>query len=154
MSLKAGRVGVAPSEVDEFGQIVGEITPTNVYTKSQSDNKFETKSHASASYQAIVTKSIGVVSTEFTEDSYRPTQVTKLNFGSFSLIELDLNVTGVTATAWDTTVATVPEGYRPLFNLIASGNAINVQISSTDGAVKVGSNITDNTVRLHVCYII
>lgn len=45
MALKAGRVGVATSEVDEFGHITGGGTPENVYTKSQCDNKFELKSH-------------------------------------------------------------------------------------------------------------
>ena len=45
MALKAGRVGVAKSEVDEFGHITGGGTPDNVYTKSQCDNKFELKSH-------------------------------------------------------------------------------------------------------------
>ena len=45
MALKAGRVGVAKSEVDEFGHITGGGTPENVYTKSQCDNKFELKSH-------------------------------------------------------------------------------------------------------------
>lgn len=43
MALKAGRVGVAPDQVDEFGQIIGEITPTNVYTKAQADVKFVAK---------------------------------------------------------------------------------------------------------------
>lgn len=44
MALKAGRVGVAKDQVDEFGHITGS-TPENVYTKSQCDNKFELKSH-------------------------------------------------------------------------------------------------------------
>lgn len=44
MALKAGRVGVAKDQVDEFGNITGG-TPENVYTKSQCDNKFELKSH-------------------------------------------------------------------------------------------------------------
>lgn len=45
MALKAGRVGVAKDQVDEFGHITGGGTPENVYTKSQCDNKFELKSH-------------------------------------------------------------------------------------------------------------
>ena len=45
MALKAGRVGVAKNQVDEFGNIIGGSTPDNVYTKTQCDNKFETKAH-------------------------------------------------------------------------------------------------------------
>lgn len=45
MALKAGRVGVAKDQVDEFGKITGGSTPENVYTKTQCDNKFETKAH-------------------------------------------------------------------------------------------------------------
>lgn len=45
MALKAGRVGVNKNQVDEFGNIIGGGTPENVYTKSQCDNKFETKAH-------------------------------------------------------------------------------------------------------------
>lgn len=51
MALKAGRVGVAKDQVDEFGNIIGGSTPENVYTKTQCDNKFETKTHASNTYQ-------------------------------------------------------------------------------------------------------
>ena len=51
MALKAGRVGVASSEVDEFGHVTGGGTPENVYTKTQCDNKFETKTRASNTYE-------------------------------------------------------------------------------------------------------
>ena len=51
MALKAGRVGVAKDQVDEFGKITGGSTPENVYTKTQCDNKFETKTHANNTYQ-------------------------------------------------------------------------------------------------------
>lgn len=51
MALKAGRVGVAKDQVDEFGKIVDGGTPENVYTKTQCDNKFETKTHANNTYQ-------------------------------------------------------------------------------------------------------
>lgn len=45
MALKAGRVGVNKNQVDEFGNITGGAVPENVYTKTQCDNKFETKAH-------------------------------------------------------------------------------------------------------------
>ena len=41
MSLKAGRVGVAPDQVDEFGKIKSEAT--SGYTKQEADAKFSTK---------------------------------------------------------------------------------------------------------------
>ena len=46
MSLKAGRVGVAPDQVDEFGKIKSEAT--SGYTKQEADVKFETKTEAAA----------------------------------------------------------------------------------------------------------
>lgn len=48
MALKAGRVGVAPSEVDDFGHIQG---GSDSYTKAQADAKFETQSHAASTYE-------------------------------------------------------------------------------------------------------
>lgn len=51
MALKAGRVGVNRNQVDEFGNIKGSVTPENVYTKTQCDNKFETKTHANNTFQ-------------------------------------------------------------------------------------------------------
>lgn len=44
MALKAGRVGVAPDQVDEFGKIISDATQG--YTKQEADAKFETKSDA------------------------------------------------------------------------------------------------------------
>lgn len=49
MSLKAGRVGVSPDQVDEFGKISSEAT--GAYTKQEADAKFETQSHASSTYE-------------------------------------------------------------------------------------------------------
>lgn len=51
MALPAGRVGVAKDQVDEFGNITGGFVPENIYTKTQCDNKFETKTHANNTYQ-------------------------------------------------------------------------------------------------------
>lgn len=51
MSLKAGRVGVAPSQVDEFGVIKGGSGPSgDSYTKQEADAKFETKDNAASTY--------------------------------------------------------------------------------------------------------
>ena len=45
MALKAGRVGVAKDQVDEFGNIISSGPSGDYYTKQQTDNKFETKAH-------------------------------------------------------------------------------------------------------------
>lgn len=49
MAIKAGRVGVAPDQVDEFGKINSEATTG--YTKQEADAKFETKTHAASTYE-------------------------------------------------------------------------------------------------------
>lgn len=45
MALKAGRVGVAPDQVDDFGKVKSDAT--SGYTKQEADIKFETKTAAS-----------------------------------------------------------------------------------------------------------
>lgn len=45
MALKAGRVGVHPSQVDLFGMIQGGGSGDS-YTKAEADAKFETQTHA------------------------------------------------------------------------------------------------------------
>ena len=42
MSLKAGRVGVAPDQVDMFGNIIEGGSGVDAYTKAESDAKFKT----------------------------------------------------------------------------------------------------------------
>ena len=49
MSLKAGRVGVAPDQVDEFGKVKSDATTG--YTKQEADAKFETQVHAASTYE-------------------------------------------------------------------------------------------------------
>ena len=48
MALKPGRVGVDPSQVDLFGNIIGGGSGGDSYTKAEADAKFETKSEATA----------------------------------------------------------------------------------------------------------
>ena len=50
MALRSGRVGVNPDDVDPITGKVKSSTPTDVYTKTQADNKFETKTHAGNTY--------------------------------------------------------------------------------------------------------
>ena len=58
MALKAGRVGVAPDQVDEFGIINSEAT--SGYTKQEADAKFETQTNASTEYAKLQPKTLSV----------------------------------------------------------------------------------------------
>lgn len=49
MALKAGRVGVAPDQVDDFGKVKSDVT--SGYTKQEADAKFETQIHAASTYE-------------------------------------------------------------------------------------------------------
>ena len=49
MALKAGRVGVASDQVDDFGKVKSEAT--SGYTKQEADAKFETQTHAASTYE-------------------------------------------------------------------------------------------------------
>lgn len=48
MSLRAGRVGVSPSEVDELGHIKNGGAGGDSYTKEEADNKFAKKTNLTA----------------------------------------------------------------------------------------------------------
>lgn len=50
MSLRSGRVGVNPEDVNPINGKIQVEMPENVYTKTQADNKFETKTHAGNTY--------------------------------------------------------------------------------------------------------
>lgn len=52
MAQRAGRVGVNPADVDPVTGHVNVEVPGNVYTKTQADNKFLTKTKAASDYQA------------------------------------------------------------------------------------------------------
>ena len=54
MALKAGRVGVHPSQVDLFGMIQGGVSGDS-YTKAEADAKFETQTHAANTYETKAT---------------------------------------------------------------------------------------------------
>lgn len=153
MSLKAGRVGVAPSEVDEFGQIIGEITPTNVYTKSQADDKFETKNHASATYQEKLT----VVNGSATSDTGTIQSETRVKkYGS--VVDFSVSVNDVTCDAYGT-IATLSEGFAPSANIfvllynITDGTMSRGYINS-NGEIVSPTSITSKNIRVHDTLII
>ena len=51
MALKAGRRGLNKRLVDAFGNFNGEAPSGEYYTKQQTDNKFETKTHVNNTFQ-------------------------------------------------------------------------------------------------------
>ena len=78
MSLKAGRVGVAPDQVDLFGKIIGGGSGGDAYTKAESDAKFETITNAASTYE---TKA-NAASTYETKANAASTYETKANAAS------------------------------------------------------------------------
>ena len=76
MSIKAGRVGVAPDQVDLFGNIIGGGgSGGDAYTKAESDAKFETITNAASTYE---TKA-NAASTYETKTNAASTYETKAN---------------------------------------------------------------------------
>ena len=61
MALKPGRVGVAPSQVDLFGNIINGGSGGDSYTKQEADAKFETQTHAADTFE---TKSVAAATYE------------------------------------------------------------------------------------------
>ena len=169
MAQRAGRVGVNPADVNPVTGHVNVEVPGNVYTKTQVDNKFLSKTKAASDYQTknlavpielldgsaltvetalqglnsqkqdkelavpihmldgtkltvetalqgLNTVSRADVSTEFTKDTsnYRQTRASRQG----NIVVVELNITGINATAQSTVVATIPEGYRPNSNMI------------------------------------
>ena len=57
MALKPGRVGVAPSQVDLFGNIVAGGSGGDSYTKAEADAKFLTQTDAASTYESKATAS-------------------------------------------------------------------------------------------------
>lgn len=54
MALKAGRVGVAPSQVDAAGNIIGGGSGSDSYTKAESDAKFATIASLTANEKEFI----------------------------------------------------------------------------------------------------
>ena len=142
MAIKAGRVGVAPDQVDEFGNINSEAT--SGYTKQEADAKFETQTHAASTYEtksdaaALQPKTLAVpismlsgtkltvetalnglngdkqnvLSLESATPETTLTTVTNIVEKYGRMVALSFNADGVTASAGGT-LCTVPAAYRP-----------------------------------------
>ena len=160
MALKAGRVGVAKDQVDEFGHITGGGTPENVYTKSQCDNKFELKSHigglkfrnndGTGEYQTpngewtpFSSGSDGFSKASLTPNgnvcTVEQDMLRKQDGMCFMLGRIHFN-----SSSSSTPIAYIPEGYRPKYNLDfyvdISGTSFRMTIESSNGAIRVASD--------------
>lgn len=144
MALPAGRVGVAKDQVDEFGSIIGGGTPENVYTKTQCDNKFETKTHASNTYVEKGTDG------DFTIASGTDAGCELSKEGIFAGLIVRTN--GVSGTQ----IGSLPSGYRPRQTITVAGYVSGVLTAfylSTDGNVTSSESLSGD-VRLNVVYLI
>lgn len=141
MALKAGRVGVAPDQVDEFGKIKSDATEG--YTKQEADAKFETQIHAVSTYetksdaatlqpirlsvpitllngsalevesalQGINDEVTNVVTGHVTSEVATFTVETIKKVGRVVSLSINLTLTD-DITAWTTNVITVPDGFE------------------------------------------
>ena len=146
MSLKAGRVGVAPDQVDGFGKIKSEATAG--YTKQEADAKFETQAAATsalAEKQPItlevpiemlsgtaltVEDALQGLNDEITDISTAQESVVE-NIVSGASVESSVNylvkqgkvvccsvyLQSITAEAWST-ICVIPNGFRPKNKLL------------------------------------
>lgn len=141
MAQRAGRVGVNPADVDPVTGHVNVEVPGNVYTKTQVDNKFLTKTKAASDYQ---TKELAVpiqlldgsallvedalqglnsqkqdkhvdVITPVLEDglSFNQTSPNRsFAIGSLKVISMTIDGLSAEASTW-TQIATIPSDYLP-----------------------------------------
>lgn len=182
MSLKAGRVGVAPDQVDVFGKIKSDATTG--YTKQEADAKFETKSDATTSLaekqpiQLNVPVKLLMGSALTVEDALQglsnacidaaESAVTDIVTGASvgdagnhlikvgKVVTLTLRLNSVTLTAWDADLCMIPEGYRPKYNLRALNlftNSVQALQINSSGSVKSTSDLSNATVYLHATWI-
>lgn len=160
MALKAGRVGVAPTEVDNFGKIIGGGSPgSDYYTKTQTDNKFETKTHVNNTFQKInLAVPISMLSgTMLTvEDALQGLQSDKQDVGGSLNLEIsslrDVSPKFVYAKVFkygkvagffaksnasvptNTKIGIIPEGYRPhseIYNICYVGGGTDTNNNTT-----------------------
>lgn len=182
MALKAGRVGVAPDQVDEFGRISSEAT--SGYTKQEADAKFETQTHAASTYetkseaaalqpillsvpiemlegtaltvesalQMLSEVSTGELTTDFTKDTARTNAATR----DGNVVTVDVNITGITFESSGGTIAMIPEGFRPdrnfIIPVVISGQYGFVNVWHT-GAITYNTALTNATVRASFTYV-
>ena len=183
MSLKAGRVGVNPADVDPIN---GHISPESIsaYTKQEADAKFETQEAASLLQSKTLAVPISMLDgskltvesalqglntgkgsfmglsesafTDFVEGSeVESNQNHLLKFGK--VVYARLNLTKITATAWTTVIAKISADFAPKYGLqtlvYVDGASPSLISVDTAGSVKVGANLSNNMIRLTLMWI-
>ena len=156
MALKPGRVGVAPSQVDLFGNILGGGSGGDGYTKAEADAKFlaqtdaastyETKSSASATYETksnasatYETKSNASATYE-TKTNAAATYETKTNAAATYAAKTDLDGWSTTSLVQsDNTVTFTGLDDSYAYDLYCIDKLIGISSISKTGS---GSNIT------------
>lgn len=179
MSLKAGRVGVHPADVDPVN---GHLSPSAVdsYTKVQADDKFLSKLDATSTYEtksdaaALQPKTLSVpidmltgskltVESALNNFSVSSSAVTDLISGAEfqdnvnylvkfgGIVFICVKLTKVTATQW-ATIFKIPEGYRPAQECKISGYNMSVVIK-TNGDVSVAAAQSNSSPALCACWL-
>lgn len=87
MSLQAGRVGVNPSQVDLFGNIIGGGSG-DAYTKEEADAKFLSQTDAASTYESKSEASTAHAALEAKLDEWSP-EVTVASDYSASFLNID-----------------------------------------------------------------
>lgn len=172
MALKAGRVGVAPDQVDDFGKVKSDAT--SGYTKQEADAKFETQTAAAialAEKQSIqlsvpiellsgsaltVEDALNGLNNEITDiNILKESAVTDIVSGAVAqenhlykygkVVELSVTITGITATAFSTVIGMIPEEFRPkvITDLVSSGD--RHFYVTTDGKLIARQDMSNNT---------
>ena len=177
MSLKAGRVGVHPADVDPVN---GHITPSSVdgYTKVQADDKFLSKSDASSTYEtksdaaALQPKTLAVpihmlsgskltvesALGELAGDSTTFTSVGTVNTNSYlkkigSLVILNAIINGVTVSLYDP-IAEIPAGYRPVKDTavvatVDDASPIRISVKADNGKLITTSALNNKNITIN-----
>lgn len=68
-------------------------------------------------------------------------------------VELDLALTGVTATAWTSVIASIPAYYRPIKEIFVNTLSNKVIKIQQNGQIKAGVNLSNEDVRVHACWL-
>lgn len=181
MSLKAGRVGVNPADVNP---IDGHINPSSLegYTKEEADAKFETQEAAAALQPKTLAIPIhmldgskltvetalhglnnGKVDRNRSNASFTDVVGTLQDTSNIrkqgSVVDTIFNVNGVTANA-NSVLGIIPDGFRP-YSVNTPCTIISAKTDtfyrgylSTDGKIYCASALSDDNIRMHVTYVL
>ena len=153
MALKAGRVGVSPDQVDEFGKISSEAT--GAYTKQEADAKFETQSHASSTYE---TKTEASSALNLKQNINIAVPINVLNGSNLAAVEpalhgLENAITYVTKTYRKVSTANSAKTYIDISSAKYNTMFMFIQANSLDkyGIILLSRLYNDDLVGVPLC---